>query len=154
MQVVDFALRSFFVGQRLNGSKPQTKVRSIELHGVNRDAGTKAIHSWLNHVKESYSSRASDYTTKDMESEIERLMAQWPTEIDQALTDNEVPLVLIQVLLPSPDMDLTLKEYMQLCCNIVDIPVNDTPKKKNARIQAAEQLIMLYSGFKMSQHFG
>lgn len=67
-----------------------TKVRSIDLHGIGKDAGSKAIQSWLNHVKESYSSRALDFETKEMETEIEQLMAQWPEEFDQALSNNEV----------------------------------------------------------------
>lgn len=153
--VVDFALRSFFVGQRLNGGKPQTaKVRAINLHGSEGDSGAKAIQSWLNHVKENYSTRSTHFDGKGSESEIECLMAQWPTEIDQAISNDEVGSFLMQIMLPGPDMDLTLNEYMQLCCNILDIPINHGPKKKNARIQAVGQLILLYSAFKSSSHFG
>lgn len=133
-------------------SKTESKVRSIQLvstGGREQEAGLKAIQSWLKHVNETYTTRKAEFSTAELESGVEQLMAQWPVEMDQALTSGVVSL-------PPPDMDLTLKQYLQICCNILDIPVlhSDRSKKKNRHISAAGQICMLYSGFKNSQHFG
>ena len=62
---------------------------------------------------------------------------------------------LTQIPLPGPDLDLSLKQLLQLDCNILDIPVKQ-PKKgtKKGYIESAATLFTLYAEFKNSQHFG
>ncbi len=89
--MVDFALRLFHVGQKL-GKKVEAKVRSIEFGQANAaglETGHKQIQNWLKHVQEIHAQQSSDKKHLD-ESEVEQLMAQWPTEIDQSLTDGKV----------------------------------------------------------------
>jgi intraflagellar transport protein 46 len=55
------------------------------------------------------------------------------------------------------ELDLSLKDKVQLCCSILDIPVRSINKKQGSNdklIEASANLFALYSEFKNSQHFG
>ena len=93
--VVDFALRLFYVGQKFV-KKVESKVRSIEFgqaNAVGLETGQKQIQNWLKHVQEIHAQQTSDTVHLD-ESQVEKLMAQWPTTIDQSLSTGEVHLLM------------------------------------------------------------
>ena len=50
--------------------------------------------------------------------EIETLMDVWPEQFE---------MLLQSIPLPSPDLDLSLTEYVKVLCSILDIPVYDNP---------------------------
>ena len=76
----------------------------------------KLIMSWINSVADirknkqppsvSYSKRMPD---------IDSLMAAWPPEIEE---------VLSEIKLPSEDLDVSLEDYCKIALNILDIPVH------------------------------
>lgn len=84
--------------------------------------------------------------------DLEKLMQEWPTEIDKQFQNFTVLTALIlfynsQIQLPTAKLDCSLEEYADLCLSLVDIPVH-----KN-RIHALHLLFSLYVEFKNSQHF-
>ncbi|KAI8913535.1 hypothetical protein EDD86DRAFT_245165 [Gorgonomyces haynaldii] len=94
VELVDFELRSYYVGQKL-GKKAGLKVRSIQMHdSQGREAGLKAIQNWLKTVSDNYAARISEISMSDL-TNIEELMSQWPVEIDDALTNNQVLYLII-----------------------------------------------------------
>lgn len=90
--VVDYELRSFYVGQKMTSGKSESKVRSISLHGSGKEQGMKAIQSWLNNAKESFKTHVNDLEYQALEGDIEGLMQQWPSELDLALSKDDVSL--------------------------------------------------------------
>jgi hypothetical protein len=83
MKVVDLKLRSIS-----RGSEPTTsKVRTIQLPIIANDeknhAAYKVLQNWVDTVSTMY---AKKQKTKGVDpSSIEKLMAEWPTEIDNAI---------------------------------------------------------------------
>lgn len=53
----------------------------------------------------------------------------------------------MQVKLPSADMNMSVKEYANVICSIMDIPVYGSV------VQSLHVLFTLYSEFKSNQHF-
>lgn len=47
--------------------------------------------------------------------DIESLMQVWPQEVEEILSEIE---------LPGEDIDLSLEEYAKVACNILDIPIH------------------------------
>ena len=74
--------------------------------------------------------------------DIEQLMQVWPEEMEKLFD---------QVALPSPDMDLSVKEYAKIVCTLLDIPVH--PRDPKAIVQSLHVLFTLFSEFKGNQHF-
>ena len=132
-------------GQKLD--KKQEKVHSIQLPTSKKndnDPGIRALNSWLKHVNENISKTPTASSYSDID--IEQLMEAWPAEIEQYLSNEKFAL--------PAEIDLPLKDYLQLCCNLVGIPVQESIIKKKTRyIGAAANLMALYLGFKNSQHF-
>lgn len=54
--------------------------------------------------------------------------------------------------LPTEEIDLELKDYCKLACNLLDIPVHNTTNNKNL-IESLHVFFTLYSEFKANQHF-
>lgn len=62
-----------------------------------------------------------------------------------------------KIELPVPEINLSLKQFVQLECNILDISIKHGKKEsagKRGHIEAASTLFDLYSEFKNSHHFG
>ena len=60
--------------------------------------------------------------------------------------------MLMTTKFPSEDIMLDLKNYCQLACNFVDIPVHKNNADRNL-IESMHVLFTLYSEFKQNQHF-
>lgn len=67
----------------------------------------------------------------------------WPSEIEDALQNFK---------LPTEEIDLDLKDYSKLACNLVDIPTHNTINNKNL-IESLHVFFTLYCEFKANQHF-
>ncbi|KAI6243801.1 Intraflagellar transport protein 46-like protein [Aphelenchoides fujianensis] len=70
--------------------------------------------------------------------DLERLMDEWPADLDS---------VLRAATLPTAKLDCSVPEFADLCLSLADIPVH------GSRIHALHLLFSLYSEFKNSQHF-
>ncbi|VDQ07696.1 unnamed protein product [Trichobilharzia regenti] len=70
--------------------------------------------------------------------EISQLMAEWPTTFEESMRNLQIP---------SSQLDCSLKDYVDIICAILDIPVY------NNRIHSLHLLFSLYLEFKNSQHF-
>lgn len=70
--------------------------------------------------------------------DIETLMDVWPESFEQLLQT---------VALPSPDLDLSLLEYVKVLCSILDIPVYENP------IESLHVMFSLFMDFRDNPHF-
>jgi intraflagellar transport protein 46 len=70
--------------------------------------------------------------------DIETLMDVWPESFEQLLRS---------VALPSPDLDLSLLEYVKVLCAVLDIPVYDNP------IESLHVMFSLFMDFRDNPHF-
>jgi hypothetical protein len=70
--------------------------------------------------------------------DIDRLMEQWPEDFETLLST--IPL-------PSPDLELSLVDYVKSLCTILDIPVYDNP------VESLHLLFSLFIEFKNNPHF-
>lgn len=103
------------------------------------DKNPKEIESWIRNISELHKSKPATnvHYNKPM-PDIDALMQEWPADIED---------VLRQIELPTAEMDVSLEEYVDLICSLLDIPVH------KSRIQSLHVLFSLYSEFKNSQHF-
>uniref|UniRef100_A0A8R1TQ11 Intraflagellar transport protein 46 homolog n=1 Tax=Onchocerca volvulus TaxID=6282 RepID=A0A8R1TQ11_ONCVO len=69
---------------------------------------------------------------------IEHLMQEWPTEVENLLKNEQ---------LPNASLDVSLEEYVDICLALFDIPV------QKSRIQSLHVLFTLFAEFRNSQHF-
>ncbi|KAJ3312778.1 Intraflagellar transport protein 46 [Boothiomyces sp. JEL0838] len=140
--VVDLSLRAHL----LEKSPDKVKIRSIKIPVTvtpkDQDQIIKSLDVWIKTVNDIHSKQ----TIRKNDIDLEKLMAEWPPEIDNYLPKIE---------LPGADIDLKLKDYVQLCCNILDIPLVDSRvKRRVGYVHSVSKLFELYSEFKNSQHFG
>ena len=156
--VIDLALRAISLQETASDSN--MKVRSIKLppFAKNMDAGKTASHktlqNWIDSVTDlqQKKNRSSGLGLKGASQvdELEKLMAEWPVEVDLALSVHSVQL-------PSADIDLNIKDFAKLCCIILDIPVKPVktsyngPKKQ--LIESLSSIFSVYLLFKNNQHF-
>ncbi|CAH8490970.1 unnamed protein product [Heterobilharzia americana] len=113
----------------------QVAVRSIE----NPQQQTKAVDNWIKSITDLHRSKPPPTVqyVRNM-PEISQLMAEWPTTFEECLQN---------VQLPSSQLDCSLKDYVDIICALLDIPVC------NNRIHSLHLLFSLYLEFKNSQHF-
>ncbi|KHJ48390.1 hypothetical protein D918_01661 [Trichuris suis] len=99
-----------------------------------------AIDKWIEEVSNKYSVKQSTSPAYHAENmpDMDSLMQEWPAEFEQLLSSTE---------LPSATDDISLNEYADLICSLLDIPVYQS------RINSLHILFLLYSEFKNSQHF-
>ncbi|KAJ3290974.1 Intraflagellar transport protein 46 [Borealophlyctis nickersoniae] len=161
--VLDLKLRAM---TKTTAAPATQQVRSIQLSFSDHPSaapGKRALAQWVQNVYDIHLHKPPDKVgyMKRM-PDIEQLMAEWPPEMDRALSEGELRL-------PSADIDLSLPDYCRLVCNILDIPVHITPdppstksgktsanpdRNPAAHIEALHVLFTLFSEFKNSQHFG
>nr|KAJ3423171.1 Intraflagellar transport protein 46 [Polyrhizophydium stewartii] len=146
---VDLALRAFALD---SGTAKAGQVRSIEMHGSVPPA--KHVDRWIASVKKVHEDSLRTATALDsLPCDIEALMAEWPTKINNVLSNDEITL-------PSADMDLSLPMMTQLLCNLLDIPVlagsavKDGRASRSALVRSASAMFLLFCEFRRSQHFG
>lgn len=130
--LLDLQLRAI---SKKSNLEPMT-VRSIE----NADKNPKAVSNWINSIKDLHRSKPPPqvHYSKSM-PDIEALMQVWPDEVEHTLKTLE---------LPSPEIDLDLRDYARVVCAFLDIPVY------SSMTESLHVLFTLYSEFRNNQHFG
>ncbi|KAJ3269066.1 Intraflagellar transport protein 46 [Terramyces sp. JEL0728] len=129
-------------------------VRSIDSSLLMND--TRPIDNWIKNIAELHNKKPLPSVTYTRRMpDIETLMQVWPQDFEEALSDAVTPN-LTQNTLPSPDIDMPLKNYIELVALILDIPLFSQNDKKNQHskiIEAVHVIFTLYSEFKNSDHF-
>lgn len=133
--------------------KLRATTKDVSLSDVDRDrdaivgkvaTNQRDIESWIENIRSLHeqTSRASASSVTLLQSQrlpdIETLMQEWPEHFEQALE---------KYGLPTPDMDCSLDEYVQIICGLLDIPVH------SSKIASLFLLFSLYNEFQSSQHF-
>jgi intraflagellar transport protein 46 len=110
-------------------------VRSIE----NAAKNPLAIEKWIQNVSDLHRSKppVQVHYRKNM-PDIDFLMDQWPEQFEAILTNAQ---------LPTPDLDVSLLEYVKILCNILDIPVYDNP------VESLHCMFSLFMDFRNNPHF-
>uniref|UniRef100_A0A915PT95 Intraflagellar transport protein 46 homolog n=1 Tax=Setaria digitata TaxID=48799 RepID=A0A915PT95_9BILA len=103
------------------------------------DENIEEIERWISSIKEIHRTKPSDTVVylKPMPN-IEHLMQEWPTEMENLLKLEQ---------LPTASLDVSLEEYVDICLALLDIPV------QKSRIQSLHVLFTLFAEFRNSQHF-
>lgn len=156
--VIDLALRAISLQETTK--ETNAKVRSIRLPpfsnnmDANKSAPHKALQNWIDTVADlqTKKNRPTGAGSKgaSLVDDLEKLMAEWPSEIDSALTQHTIQL-------PSADIDLCLKDFARLCCTILDVPVKPVrsnysgPRKQ--LVDSISTIFSVYLLFKNNQHF-
>jgi intraflagellar transport protein 46 len=110
-------------------------VRSIE----NADKYPQKVEKWIQDIHELHRSKPPPQVNyKKNMPDIDHLMEAWPEEFETLLQTTP---------LPSPDLELSLLEYVKSLCAILDIPVYDNP------VESLHLLFSLYIEFKNNPHF-
>lgn len=118
----------------------QTHFRAMQVSSVEEAVkNPRAIDNWINNISELHRQKPppSVHYAKNM-PDIDLLMEEWPPEVEEMLS---------KLSLPSADMDCDLKDYVDIICSMLDIPVHQN------RIHSLHLLFTLFSEFKSSQHF-
>ncbi|GMR32015.1 hypothetical protein PMAYCL1PPCAC_02210, partial [Pristionchus mayeri] len=120
--------------------KKQEKPEGVPMKKLERaDRNKEEIDKWIGNIKELHRSRPtmSVHYFRGM-PDVEKLMQEWPENVERSLKD---------LTLPTAELDVPLETFVDLVLNTVDIPVN------KSRIESLHLLFSLYSEFKSSQHF-
>ncbi|KND02895.1 hypothetical protein, variant [Spizellomyces punctatus DAOM BR117] len=153
--VLDLRLRALQKSESATPKLTPSKIRSIQLGpGTSAPDGQKALSQWIQNVYNLHLQTPQDKVEyfKRM-PDVEKLMAQWPDAVEEGFNAGEVRV-------PPAEIDLSLRDYAQLACNMVDIPVHvfkekkSKPKESRTYIESLHVLFTLYAEFKNSQHFG
>ncbi|KAJ3135628.1 Intraflagellar transport protein 46 [Geranomyces variabilis] len=155
--VLDLQLRAAHkatLGGGGNSAAPTSKIRTLDLRSGPEGAGARALGQWIKSmgaIKGHATAEAVHYSNKM--PDVEKLMEQWPEEVESAFKAGEVDI-------PPAEIDLPLPDYSQLMCNMIDIPVYPSPhgaKRKDtetrAHIEALHVFFTLYLEFNSSAHF-
>lgn len=110
-------------------------VRSIE----NAARNPALIDRWIQNISDLHRSKPPQqvHYKRNMPNS-DALMDVWPEDFERSLSE---------LALPSPDLDLSLKEYTKLLCTLLDIPVYENP------IESLHVMFSLYMDFKNNAHF-
>ena len=110
-------------------------VRSID----NAAKNPQAIEKWIQSINDLHRSKPPPqvHYRRNM-PEFDRLLDVWPEEFESALE---------HLQLPSPDLELSLPEYVRVLCSILDIPVYENP------IESLHVMFSLYMDFMNNPHF-
>uniref|UniRef100_A0A0K0ECS9 Intraflagellar transport protein 46 homolog n=1 Tax=Strongyloides stercoralis TaxID=6248 RepID=A0A0K0ECS9_STRER len=100
---------------------------------------TAILNQWITNVKEIQTTKQAT-TVPHIKNlpDIEKLMQEWPENVEK---------VIRNVRLPTANLNVDLKDFVDICLGIVDIPVIDS------RIKSLHIFFTLYAEFKKSQHF-
>ncbi|KAI6227140.1 Intraflagellar transport protein 46-like protein [Aphelenchoides besseyi] len=130
--IVDMRLRQL--------SNTPTKLEDAPVKKLDRaDKNQQHIEQWIKNIKELRRSKPPDRVSYSRPMpELERLMDEWPSDLD---------VTLRSLVLPTARLDCSVEEFADICLSIVDIPVNGN------RIHALHLLFTLFAEFKNSQHF-
>lgn len=110
-------------------------VRSIE----DATKNPASIDKWIQSISDLHRSKPPPQVNyKRNMPDIEQLMEAWSEEFEAAL---------INLQLPSPDLELSLAEYAKVLCSILDIPTYENP------IESLHVLFTLFMDFRNNPHF-
>ncbi|CEF60997.1 Intraflagellar transport protein 46 homolog [Strongyloides ratti] len=100
---------------------------------------TAILNQWITNVKEIQNTKQAT-TVPHIKNlpDIEKLMQEWPENVEK---------IIRKIRLPTANLNVDLKEFVDICLGIVDIPVIDS------RIKSLHIFFTLYAEFKKSQHF-
>ncbi|CAD5229533.1 unnamed protein product [Bursaphelenchus okinawaensis] len=130
--IVDMKLRQ---ASNIISSESNAPAKKLERADKNRDQ----IDSWIRDIKELRRSKIPDRVNYEKQMpDLERLMQEWPPEVDSLLRE---------IKLPSSTLDCTVDEYADICLSLLDIPIH-----KN-KLHSLHVFFSLYLEFKNSQHF-
>uniref|UniRef100_A0A183D2M9 Intraflagellar transport protein 46 homolog n=1 Tax=Gongylonema pulchrum TaxID=637853 RepID=A0A183D2M9_9BILA len=131
--ILGLQLRNEFKGSA--GAVADEPVKKLE----RADRNTEEIERWIASIKEIHRTKppTTVHYSKPMPN-IEHLMQEWPSEIENLLKKEQ---------LPSASLNVPLEEYVDICLALLDIPVH------KSRIQALHVLFTLFAEFRNSQHF-
>lgn len=123
-------------------------VRSIE----NADKNPQKVDKWIFDINELHRNKPPvQVNYKKNMPEIDKLMEVWPPEVEALLNGTMYGGSGGgsggSFILPSPDLEMTLMEYVRTLCALVDIPVYDNP------VESLHVLFTLYVEFKNNPHF-
>lgn len=110
-------------------------VRSIE----HADKNPQKITTWVKKIDEVHVGRGQPTVNYAWPVDIEKLMQAWPREFEELLKTTE---------LPRADIEMSVKEYSQTVCALLDIPVGGDKITHSLHV-----LFTLFSDFKNNAHF-
>ncbi|XP_062499319.1 intraflagellar transport protein 46 homolog [Corticium candelabrum] len=119
----------------------QPNLKAMTVHNVaDVQKNPKALDNWIQSMNELHRQKPPQnvHYQWDMPS-VDALMQTWPPEFEELLQSTS---------LPSAELDCELKDFVDIVCGLLDIPVHS----KN-RLHSLHLLFSLYSEFKNSQHF-
>ena len=121
--------------QSKKANLPSMEVRGIE----HADKKPKEIMAWVDQINQLHQNAPSAIANYSRPMPpIERLMEEWPTEIEELLE---------KIRLPTADLDVDLKQFARIACAMLDIPVYGN------LIESLHVFFTLYSAFKENQFF-
>lgn len=123
--------------QSKRANLPSMQIRGIE-HAEHKP---KEVLAWVDRIAQLHqtSPAATSVTYSAPMPPIERLMEEWPPEVE-ALLD--------KLCLPTADLDVDLHQFARIACALLDIPVHGTNE-----VEALHVLFSLYSAFKENEFF-
>lgn len=103
----------------------------------------KDIERWISEMQTIHANRSHQQTVLSSNSiptvgDIDMLMSEWPPEVEQALD---------VIGFPSPELDCSLMEYIEIVCTILDVPIGKE-KTQADYINALNTLFNLYSAIR------
>ena len=128
----------------------EASVRSIDHANKN----PQAIENWVTNILDTHRIKPPPqvHYRKNM-PDIESLMDVWPEEFESFLEQTAIANANnpnrngTSGILPSPDLDMSLLEYVKLLCSLLDIPVYENP------IESLHVMFTLFQDFKNNPHF-
>lgn len=116
--------------------KRDTYVISVE----NAHTKGQVIDKWIADVKGvHYKKPLPTVTYSKTMPDIERLLQVWPQEFEEMLSTDS--------MLPPPQIDLDIHQYVRVLCSILDIPTY------GSLIESLHVMFTLYLEFRQNQHF-
>ncbi|XP_024528584.1 intraflagellar transport protein 46 homolog [Selaginella moellendorffii] len=128
------------INLQLRASSMKSNLHPLQVASVeNPEKNPKKLDSWINSIKELHRSKPppSVSYSKPMPS-IDKLMQEWPVELEKILTAVE---------LPTEKLDLDIGTFSDVCCSILDIPVY------KSRIESLHVMFSLFLELKNSMPF-
>uniref|UniRef100_A0A0N4UCJ5 Intraflagellar transport protein 46 homolog n=1 Tax=Dracunculus medinensis TaxID=318479 RepID=A0A0N4UCJ5_DRAME len=127
------------VGMQLRNECKEIKTETLVKKLDRGDKNGAEIERWIENIKELHRSKPPDSVTyTKIMPDIEKLMQEWPNELEELLKSER---------LPSASLDVSLEEYTDICLSLLDIPVY------KSRIESLHVLFTLFAEFRNSQHF-
>ncbi|XP_076545474.1 intraflagellar transport 46 [Osmia lignaria lignaria] len=122
--VLHLQLRSYM---KSAGAARQTVIKRIE----DAEKNGKSIDKWIEDMNQLYRSKhpPAVHITKPM-PDIDSLLQQWPTEVEEKLNEAELDFT---------QLDCELPELIDVICNLLDIPSDE-----ETRLEALHTLFTLY----------